>query len=128
MDRIRVTVTKDVSRGDIVVFKTPQLAAARCGASGKFVKRVSGLPGETWAERNGFVYIDGKRLSEPYLAKDRRGTDTHAPVKLGHDRFFVLGDNRQFSCDSRVWGPVPRRNVVGKVTEILRGSKTIHVR
>ena len=127
-DRIRVKVTKDVDRGDIVVFETPPLAAGRCGAGGTYVKRVTALPGETWAERGGFVYVDGRRLSEPYVRRDRRDSETHAPVRLGRGEFFVLGDNRSQSCDSRVWGPVPRKNIIGKVTAIVRGSRTIRVR
>ena len=127
-DRIRVTVTTDVARGDIVVFHAPPLARERCGTGGTFVKRVSGLPREGWSERNGVVYIDGKRLAEPYLRAERRDSETHGAIRLDKDEFFLLGDNRQASCDSRVWGPVPRRNIVGKVTEILRGSGTIPVR
>ena len=50
-------------RGDIVVFHTPALAAARCGTGGTFVKRLIGLPGERWEERNGFVYVNGARLA-----------------------------------------------------------------
>src|SRR5882724_9430909 len=54
-------------RGDIVVFDTPPRAAQICGSGGVFVKRLIGLPGDTWAERNGYIYIDGKRLNEPYI-------------------------------------------------------------
>ncbi len=59
-------------RGDIIVFNTPKLAEQRCGAGGTFVKRLIALPGETFAERNGFVYINGKKLNEPYIKPDRR--------------------------------------------------------
>ena len=54
-------------RGDIIVFHTPPLASVRCGAGGTFVKRLIGLPGDTWEERDGYVYINGKRLNEPYI-------------------------------------------------------------
>jgi signal peptidase I len=103
-------------RGDIIVFKTPPQAVQRCGAGGTFVKRLVGLPGETWEERNGFVYIDGKKLIEPYVKADRRDTATSYPArKIPPGTYFMMGDNRTQSCDSREWGPVPRRNLIGEV-------------
>jgi signal peptidase I len=102
-------------RGDIVVFKTPPLAAVRCGAGGTFVKRLIGLPGETWAERNGYVYINGVRQDEPYIKPLRRDSRTVSPIKLQPGHYFMMGDNRASSCDSRNWGSVPRSNLIGKV-------------
>ena len=66
-------------RGDIVVFKTPPLAAIRCGAGGTFVKRLIALPGDVWSEKEGYVYVNGKRLKEPYIQPDRRDDRTIAP-------------------------------------------------
>jgi signal peptidase I len=111
-------VCYDVSspkRGDIVVFKTPPLAAIRCGAGGTFVKRLIGLPGETWSERNGYVYIDGRRLKESYVKPDRRDTRTIKAIHIAPGHYFFMGDNRNSSCDSREWGTVPRGNLIGKV-------------
>jgi signal peptidase I len=102
-------------RGDIIVFKTPPLAAVRCGAGGTFVKRLVGLPGETWSERNGYVYINGKKLNEPYVKQDRRDQRTIKPIKIAEGHYFMMGDNRSSSCDSREWGTVPRGNLIGKV-------------
>jgi signal peptidase I len=102
-------------RDDIIVFKTPKLADIRCGAGGTFVKRLIGLPGDTWEEREGYVYIDGKRLNEPYIKPDRRDDRTIAPEKIPHGQYFMMGDNRQSSCDSRSWGTVPQANLIGKV-------------
>ena len=103
-------------RGDIIIFKTPPLAAQRCGAGGTFVKRLVGLPGETWEERNGFIYINGKKLIEPYVKADRRDTATSYPArKVPSGMYFMMGDNRTQSCDSREWGPVPRGNLIGEV-------------
>ena len=79
-------------RGEIVVFKTPPAAQARCGAGGTFVKRLIGLPGDRWSERNGYVYIDGKRLNEPYIKADRRDSETHGVDRPEGD---VLHDGRQ---------------------------------
>jgi signal peptidase I len=106
---------RDPKRGEIVVFNTPQLARQRCGAGGVFVKRIIGLPGDVWSERNGFVYIDGKKLDEPYIKPDRRNAETKESIKIGKGRYFMMGDNRQSSCDSRIWGTVPRKLLIGEV-------------
>jgi signal peptidase I len=102
-------------RGDIVVFHTPPLASVRCGAGGTFVKRLIGLPGDTWEERAGYVYIDGRRLTEPYIKPARRDARTVPAEKIRPGQFFMMGDNRVSSCDSRACGTVPRANLIGKV-------------
>jgi signal peptidase I len=102
-------------RGEIVVFKTPPEAKARCGAGGTFVKRLIALPGERWSEKNGYVYINGKKLNEPYIKPDRRDTETHEQITIPKGMYFMMGDNRSSSCDSRVWGPVPKKNLIGEV-------------
>jgi signal peptidase I len=102
-------------RGDIIVFKTPPLADVRCGAGGTFVKRLIGLPGDMWEERNGYIYINGKRLNEPYVRPDRRDVRTIAAKRIPKGQYFMMGDNRSSSCDSREWGSVPRANLIGKV-------------
>ncbi|HEY5662014.1 MAG TPA: signal peptidase I [Gaiellaceae bacterium] len=111
-------------RGDIVVFNTPSLAKQECGSEGTFVKRLIGLPGEVWEERQGFVYINGKKLDEPYIQSDRRDDRTmglsdipprNTYTRIPKDMYLMMGDNRRSSCDSRVWGLVPRKNLIGNV-------------
>jgi len=68
-------------RGEIVVFHAPKLATRDC-TGGIFVKRIIGLPGEVWSEHDGYTYIDGKRLSEPYVEKDRRDTETDSLLDI----------------------------------------------
>lgn len=102
-------------RGDVVVFHTPPLAAVRCGLGGTYVKRLIGLPGELWEERGGYVFINGRRIDEPYIRQARRDTRTIAPIRIPRGSYFMMGDNRSSSCDSRMWGTVPRASLIGKV-------------
>jgi signal peptidase I len=106
---------REPERGDVVVFQTPPRAIEQCGAGGTFVKRIIALPGETWRMETGQVYIDGKRLIEPYIKPERRSADDKAPQKVPPGRYIMLGDNRIHSCDSRAWGSVSRDNIIGKV-------------
>jgi len=111
---------RDPRRGEIIVFETPPAAQLKCGAGGTFVKRLVGLPGDTVEVRlrsgDGYVYINGKPLKEPYIEKARRGAvGPFGPIKVRPGNYFMLGDNRSQSCDSRLWGTVPRENLIGKV-------------
>jgi len=110
---------REPERGEIVVFETPPAAQLRCGAGGTFVKRLVGLPGETVELRpeNGdtFVYVNGQRLDEPYLELERRSAGEAETFRIPQGHYFMLGDNRTKSCDSREWGTVPRENLIGKV-------------
>ena len=106
----------DPQRGDVVVLKYPLDTTQR------FIKRIVGLPGETIQVKNGKITItkDGKSmvLSEKDYLPDLKNTDGEVNVTLGDDKYFVLGDNRPFSYDSRRWGALPREDIVGRA--ILR--------
>jgi signal peptidase I len=105
---------RDPSRGDIVVFRTPEQAVERCGAGGTFVKRLVGLPGDRIALERGVLRINGERVDEPYVNGGPPGPD-FAQRTLGPDEYFMMGDNRAQSCDSREWGPVNRADLIGPV-------------
>ena len=105
----------DPERGQIVVFTAPK-AAETCGEGNggtTFVKRIVGLPGEQVSERGGVVYIDGQRLIEPYVDPSRRGSSSESWPRIPAGHYFLLGDNRTHSCDSRTWGTVPRSSLIG---------------
>ena len=125
-DEVAVEVSPgDLKRGDIVVFNTPPLVKQKCGADGKFIDRIIGLPGDEVEVRvlrgNGYVFINGRKLNEPYIQTIRRSpASTYGLITVLKDNYFMLGDNRAQSCDSRFWGSVPTANIIGKVTKIIR--------
>lgn len=107
----------DPNRGQIVVFKAPG-KAQRCGWSdggSTFVKRIIGLSGELVSERAGAIYINGERLIEPYIDPSLRGQENGSWPRVAPGHYFVLGDNRTHSCDSRTWGTVARSSLIGPV-------------
>ena len=110
---------RDPQRGDVVVFDVPPAAKAKCGAGGTFVKRIVGLPGESLQLRlvrsREFVYINGRKLDEPYVQPARRAFGPEQTWEIPKSSYFVMGDNRSQSCDSTEWGPVARDNLIGKV-------------
>ena len=110
---------RDIRRGDIVVFKYPDEPER------DFIKRVIGLPGETLELRNKKIYINGQPLDESYVhyidashpASEVTSFDLrerYGPVQVPADQYFVMGDNRDNSQDSRYWGFLPRHYVKGK--------------
>jgi signal peptidase I len=103
--------------GQIVVFTSPPGASACGGRDGgkTFVKRLIGMPGDDVSERGGYVYINGKKLSEPYIDPRMRDTYTRDYGRVPPGEYFFMGDNRAFSCDSRTWGAVPRKSLIGPV-------------
>jgi signal peptidase I len=117
----RVLVAKIVYRfrgphhGEIAVFHAPPAARQRCSEGGTFLKRVIGTPGDVVSERDGFFYVDGRKLAEPYLTENYRDSVTSRWPRLGKNQYFVMGDNRIGSCDSRIWGPVLRSAFIGPV-------------
>ena len=107
----------DPERGQIVVFTAPG-KADRCGSGdggSTFVKRIIGLPGELLSERDGAIYINGERLIEPYVDPSLRGHENGSWPRVAPGYYFLLGDNRIHSCDSRRWGTVPRSSLIGPV-------------
>jgi signal peptidase I len=97
-----------IERGDVVVFWYP------LDRSKSFIKRVVGLPGETVELRGGRLYISGKELKEPYVPPGYLDGSTYGPAVIPSGNFFVMGDHRDSSNDSRVFGPVPRQFIYGK--------------
>jgi signal peptidase I len=117
-DQERIFVNKfvyhftDISRGDIVVFWYPR------DETKSLIKRIIGLPGENVEIQNGLVLVDGEPLNEPYLDPDFVDSLSFEPVEVPEASYFVLGDHRDSSNDSRNWGAVPADKIFGKA--ILR--------
>lgn len=107
---------REPKRGEIVVFEPTDAARNRCEDmdTGVLVKRLIGVPGDVLVEKQGVLYVNGKKLDEPYVESDRRDSG-RGVWRIGEDEYFFMGDNRKNSCDSRVWGTVPRENLVGPV-------------
>lgn len=108
-------------RGDIIVFR-----AVPAGQPNRdYIKRVIGLPGETVAVRDGAVYINGRRLTEPYISIPP--DYTFAPEKVPANEYFVLGDNRSNSRDSHIWKWLPRNDIIGKAWVAYWPPASIHL-
>ena len=97
-----------IQRGDVVVFWYP------LDHSKSFIKRVVGLPGETVEIRQGVLYVNGKSIPEPYVPPQYEDQSDFGPARVPKDSFFVLGDHRISSNDSRVFGPVSSRYIYGR--------------
>jgi signal peptidase I len=103
-------------RGDVIIFKYPK------DPKQYFIKRIIGLPGDTVLLRDGGVTIynkdnpQGQKLDEQYLPDQRVTSGSEDPVTLGSEEYYVMGDNRQASSDSRFWGVLPKFDFVGKVS------------
>ena len=122
----RVVVNKlsykvhDVNRHDVVVFSRPPGVDP---TTKDLIKRVIGLPGETVSLRDGHVYINGKKQNEPYTATGSTSepleysycrVNLRSPLVVPKDEVFVMGDNRNQSLDSRCFGPIPIKTIVGR--------------
>lgn len=105
-------------RGDIVVFHAPEAANCPKGTGCDFIKRVLGLPGETVEVYDNAIWINGQKLEEPYIPADYEtmpGLATKGKsIYLGPNEYFVSGDNRPYSSDSRAWGAITKNDIVGK--------------
>jgi signal peptidase I len=121
---------RDPNRFEIVVFNTPPKTEQLCHAGGTFVKRIIGLPGETIRETNGGVlFVNGRRLKDTFIQPGRRTLDPNlGRWKVPKDSYFMVGDNRGQSCDSRIWGSVPRGNLIGPVFATYWPPKRISLR
>jgi len=103
----------EIQRGDTVVFWFPK------DPTKSYIKRVIGLPGDIVAVKDGLVYVNNNRLDERYVPPQYRDYDSHPPVHVGPDEYFVLGDHRVSSNDSRAWGLVPRSYIYGKAVFVF---------
>jgi signal peptidase I len=114
IDQERIFVNKfvyhfeEIHRGDIVVFWYPK------DPSKSFIKRVVGVPGDLVSVRGGRVYINGQLLEERYVPRGYQDSDSYPSVQVKEGHYYVLGDHRNASNDSRSWGLVPRKYIYGK--------------
>jgi signal peptidase I len=107
-DRIISIKVDEIKRKDIVALISPEKEI--------LVKRVIGLPGEKIKIENGYVYINGEKLEEPYIKE--KPEYLYEEIKIPQDSYFLLGDNRNESEDSTEWGPIEKKLIIGKI--ILR--------
>ena len=107
----------------MIVFEFPDVIESNPRRD--FVKRVIGLPGETVEMKDGVEYIDGVILEEPYLTS--KDSSNKGSIELGNGEYYVMGDNRSHSNDSRAWGAVPEENLRGKVWMVYWPAPGIHI-
>ncbi|KKS34236.1 signal peptidase I [candidate division WWE3 bacterium RIFOXYB1_FULL_43_24] len=115
-----------VKRGEVIIFWHPKTK------SDLLVKRVIGLPGEIIKIQNGFVFINGKKLEEPYLSEAvvTRATDfltEGQEHKIAEDYYIVMGDNRSESTDSRYWGPIQKETIIGRALLVFYPFENIRL-
>ena len=103
----------DIKRGDTVVFWFPE------DRTQSYIKRVIGLPGDTVAVENGYVFVNGRKLEEQYVPAEYRDQRDYPAHVVPADNYFVLGDHRISSNDSRSWGFVPRSYIYGKAVFVF---------
>lgn len=102
-------VSGDLQRGEVIMFRYPK------DEKRTYFKRVIGLPGETIEIKTGVIYINGSPVDEPYLDQEYNHVKpSFPPEQIPSDHYFVMGDNRDNSSDSRSWGTVDKRLIVGK--------------
>jgi len=109
----RLLPIREVSRGDVVVFKHPP------GPERDFIKRVAGLPGDTVELRAGYLWVNQRQVDEPWVNPLYRCNDSFGPIVVAEDEYFMLGDHRNLSADSREWGAVPTDLLKGQAVMIL---------
>lgn len=110
---------RDPQRGEVLVFHAPPDANCAEGTGCDFIKRVIGVPGDTVEVKDNAIWVNGEKLPEPYIPSDYPilpGNATrNKSVYLGPGEFFVCGDNRPYSSDSRAWGAITKAEIVGRV-------------
>jgi signal peptidase I len=102
-----VPLWRNPARQQIIVFRAP------LPGSPDFIKRTIGLPGDTLEIKQGVVFVNGNRLEEPYREDPPNPTENRPAVHVPQGEYFMMGDNRENSYDSRYWGFVPRANIIG---------------
>ena len=115
VDKLSVTFGS-VNTGDIIVFKAPPAVATECGDSvSDLVKRVVAVPGDRVSSKGDTILINGVALKENWPHNEPLGARVIDKQRVPANSYFVIGDNHPNSCDSRYWGYVPRKNIIGKV-------------
>ncbi len=112
VDKLTYRFTGGPKRGDVIVFHPPQSPGVN------YIKRVMAGPGETIKIKDGEITVNGAKITEPYIPQEktlvRNSEDTDLEKTLSTDEYFVLGDNRDHSSDSREWGVLPKANIIGR--------------
>lgn len=111
-------------RGDVIIFRPPR------SPKDFYIKRIIGLPNESITVEDGSIYVEEaggtkRKLDEPYIEREGNGQD--ATYTMGQGEYFVMGDNRPESSDSRVWGVLPRKNIVGRALVRLLPVKSLSI-